>query len=57
MARPDLSIDRVTRSRRNLFTSVRLDRLAEYRDDREWVASALVSKAARLVPLWRNRSR
>jgi len=56
VTRPDLSIDRVTRSRRNLFTSVRLDRLAEYRDDREWVASALASKAARLVPLWRNRS-
>lgn len=48
-------IDRITRSRRNLFTSVRLDRLAEYRDDPERVAEALASDAARLVPLWRNR--
>ncbi len=56
MSRLDLSIDRITRSRRNLFTSVRLDRLAEYRDDPEWVASALRSDAAQLVPLWRNRS-
>ena len=56
MSRPDLSIDRITRSRRNLFTSVRLDRLAEYRDDPEWVANALQSEAARLVPLWRNRN-
>jgi NAD+ diphosphatase len=52
----DLSIDRVTRSRRNLFTSVRLDRLAEYRDDPAWVKIALHSEVARLVPLWRNRS-
>lgn len=56
MSRADLSIDRVTRSRRNLFTSVRLDRLAEYRDDPDWVADALRSGTARLVPLWRNRS-
>lgn len=56
MSRPDLSIDRITRSRRNLFTSVRLDRLAEYRDNPGWVADALHSQAARLVPLWRNRS-
>lgn len=56
MSRPDLSIDRITRSRRNLFTSVRLDRLAEYRDNPGWVADALQSQAARLVPLWRNRS-
>lgn len=52
----DLSIDRITRSRKNLFTSVRLDRLAEYRDQAEWVAKALDSEAARLVPLWRSRS-
>jgi NAD+ diphosphatase len=55
VSRFDLSIDRTSRSRRNLFTSVRLDRLAEYRDDAEWVASALQSEFARLVPLWRNR--
>ncbi|MBT8048033.1 MAG: NAD(+) diphosphatase [Xanthomonadales bacterium] len=56
MAQPDLSIDRVTRSRRNLFASVRLDRLAEYRDDESWVEQALNSNRARFVPLWRNRS-
>jgi NAD+ diphosphatase len=53
---PELSIDRITRSRRNVFASVRLDRLAEYRDDPEWVASALSSEKACFVPLWRNRS-
>jgi NAD+ diphosphatase len=51
----DLSIDRVTRSRRNVFSSVRLDRLVEYRDNQEWVEHALDSSAARFVPLWRNR--
>ena len=56
MSRLDLSIDRITLSRRNLFTSVRLDRLAEYRDDGQWVAGALASDAARLVPLWHSRS-
>jgi NAD+ diphosphatase len=56
MDRLDLSIDRITRSRHNLFTSVRLDRLAEYRDDPAWVDRALHSDAARLVPLWRNRN-
>ena len=52
----DLSIDRVTRSRKNLFTSVRLDRLAEYRDDADWVRRALESDTARIVPLWRGRN-
>jgi NAD+ diphosphatase len=56
VAQLDLSIDRITRSRRNLFTSVRLDRLAEWRDDSEWVNKALQSDAARFVPLWRNRN-
>ena len=56
MTQQDLSIDRVTRSRRNVFASVRLDRLAEYRDDQEWVGRALNSSAARFVPLWRNRN-
>jgi NAD+ diphosphatase len=54
--RLDASIDRITRSRRNLFTSVRLDRLAELRDDPGWVGEALASNAACLVPLWRNRN-
>jgi len=53
---PDLSIDRITLSRRNVFASVRLDRLAEYRDDEAWVARALNSSEACFVPLWRNRS-
>ncbi len=50
------SIDQFTLSHRNRFTSVRLDRLAEYRDDAEWVSKALNSTAARFVPLWRSRS-
>jgi len=56
MSGPDLSIDRITRSHVNLFTSVRLDRLAEHREDPEWVNDALRSESARLVPLWRNRN-
>ena len=51
-----LSIDQVSPSRRNRFTSVRLDRLAEFRDDAEWVSRALHSTAARFVPMWRSRS-
>ncbi len=56
MTRLDLSIDRITRSRRNRFTSVRLDRLVEYRENREWVRAAQDSDAARFVPLWHSRS-
>jgi NAD+ diphosphatase len=56
VTRPDLSIDRITRSRRNVFASVRLDRLAEFRDNPEWVERALQSDSACYVPLWRNRS-
>jgi NAD+ diphosphatase len=56
MTQVDLSIDRITRSRRNRFTSVRLDRLVEYRDDEHWVERAQNSAAARFVPLWRSRS-
>jgi NAD+ diphosphatase len=56
MSAQDLSIDRITRSHDNLFTSVRLDRLAEHRDDPGWVRDILNSESARLVPLWRNRS-
>ena len=52
----DISIDQITRSRRNRFTSVRLDRLVEFRDDVEWVQKAQNSDAARFVPLWRSRS-
>ncbi len=51
-----VSIDQVSPSRRNRFTSVRLDRLVEYRDDEAWVARAMESAAARFVPLWRSRS-
>ncbi len=50
------SIDQISHSRRNRFTSVRLDRLVEYRDDFAWVSRALNSDAARFVPMWRSRS-
>jgi NAD+ diphosphatase len=58
VSRVDLSasIDQITPSTRNRFTSVRLDRLAEYRDDENWVSDALQSSAARFVPMWRSRS-
>ena len=58
MSRVDLSvsIDQVSPSRRNRFTSVRLDRLAEYREDDAWVSRAMNSAAARFVPMWRSRS-
>jgi NAD+ diphosphatase len=52
----DLSIDRISRSRRNRFSSVRLDRLVEFRDDHDWVKHTLESEAARYVPLWHSRS-
>jgi len=51
-----LSIDRISRSRINRFTSVRLDRLAEFRDDPEWVERALGGDDVHYVPLWRSRS-
>jgi NAD+ diphosphatase len=54
--RHELSIDRITRSRRNLFSSVRLDRLAEIRDDEGRVRQALASSDTRFVPLWRSRN-
>lgn len=53
---PRLSIDRHSKSRQNRFTSVRLDRLVERRDDRDWVRQAMRSEIARFVPLWRSRS-
>ncbi len=48
--------DHLARSRRNQFTSVRLNRETELRDDADWVAKALNSPSTRLVPLWRSRS-
>lgn len=51
-----VSVDQVSPSRHNRFTSVRLDRLVEHRDDDEWVQRALQSDAAHFVPLWRSRS-
>ena len=51
-----LRIDRHSKSRNNRFTSVRLDRLVELRDNREWLSEALTSEKARFVPLWRSRS-
>lgn len=56
MTRPDLSIDRLTRSQHNTFTSVRLDRLVDQRDDADWIAAALTRKDARFVPVWRHLS-
>lgn len=50
------SVDRISKSRRNRFTSVRLDRLVECRDNAEWVAQTLDSDLARFVPMWRSRS-
>ncbi len=51
-----LSIDRITRSNRNRFTAVRLDRMVEKRDDDTWVAQALSAADAHYVPLWHSRS-
>ena len=51
-----LRIDRHSKSTQNRFTSVRLDRLVERRDDRDWVQRAMRSDMARFVPLWRSRS-
>jgi NAD+ diphosphatase len=51
-----LSIDRFSRSNKNRFTSVRLDRMVEYRDDSGWVDGALEAEDAHFVPLWRSRS-
>jgi NAD+ diphosphatase len=51
-----LSIDRHSASKQNRFTSVRLDRLVEHRDDENWVRSALTADDAHYVPLWRSRS-
>lgn len=50
------SKDHLTRSRRNRFTAVRLDREVELRDDAGWVANTLANPNTRLVPLWRSRS-
>jgi len=48
--------DHQTRSRRNQFTAVRLNRETELRDDAQWVAETLLKPNTRLVPLWRSRS-
>jgi len=54
--KPELSIDRHTRSQRNTFTSVRLDRMVEHREDPDWVKQAMAKPDARIVPQWRGRS-
>lgn len=48
--------DHLTRSRRNRFTAVRLNRETELRDNEQWVANTLSHPETRLVPLWRSRS-
>ena len=55
MSRSEPSIDRLTRSHKNSFTAVRLDRLVEFRDDPDWIAAALTSPGARFLPQWRGR--
>jgi len=49
-------MDHLSRSTRNRFTAVRLNREVELRDDAQWVAAALTTPGTRLVPLWRSRS-
>lgn len=56
MPATDPSIDRLTLSQRNHFTSVRLDRLVEFRDDEAWLQRAATSTESRFVPQWRGRS-
>jgi NAD+ diphosphatase len=51
-----LQIDQLTPSQKNRFTSVRLDRLVEHRDDHDWLKAALAGESARLVPMWRSRN-
>jgi NAD+ diphosphatase len=48
-------VDRLTRSHRNSFTSVRLDRLVERRDDPQWVRTTLRLPGTRILPMWRGR--
>ena len=48
--------DHLARSKRNQFTSVRLDRRVELRDDGKWVAETITNPDTRLVPLWHSRS-
>jgi NAD+ diphosphatase len=48
--------DHLTRSRRNQFTAVRLNRKVELRDDARWISETLKKPETRLVPLWRSRS-
>jgi NAD+ diphosphatase len=50
-----LRLDPSSRSRHNRFTSIPLDRLAERRNDEDWLAAARISTRARIVPLWRSR--
>jgi NAD+ diphosphatase len=48
--------DHLTRSKRNQFTAVRLNREVELRDDAVRVAAILEKPETRLVPLWRGQS-
>jgi len=47
--------DASSASRLNHFTSIALDRLAERRDDDDWLAAARIDAATRYLPLWRSR--
>ena len=48
--------DHLARSQRNRFTSVRLNREVELRDNAQWIADTLANPETRLVPLWRSRN-
>ena len=51
-----MHIDQVTPSHNNRFTSVRLDRLVERRDDEPWVTNTLAGESACLLPMCRSRN-
>ena len=56
MSQPRHRIDPGSRSRQNQFSSVRLDRLVEKRDDTKWFEAALSAADAHYVPIWRGRN-
>lgn len=56
MTRPGPTTDRLTRSRRNPFAAVLLDRADELRNDPNWLNEALESPQTRFLPLWKGRA-
>ena len=49
-------MDHLTRSSRNYFAGLRLDRAHPRRFDREWLERRRLDPGTRLVPIWRMRS-